>query len=256
MLWRRVLLALTFSGLIAPAAAAAAPQVLRVGSYDGVPGQFSSIQAAVDHAKPYDWILVAPGDYKTTSSEMAPNSGSDFPAGVLITTPDLTLRGMNRNTVIVDGTKGGAPCTDDPSQQNFGPNTPDGPAGLNGVMVWKADDVAVENLTACNFLGGARDAGNEIWWNGGANSGAIGGWGYTGRYLNATSTFYNTQGASQVTDEISAAEYGIFSSNWDGGTWDNTYASNMNDSGYYIGACQQQCNQVIDHAWAEYSALG
>jgi hypothetical protein len=30
----------------------------------------------------------------------------------------------------------------------------------------------------------------------------------------------------------------------------------MNDSGYYIGACQQQCNQIVNHAWAEFNALG
>ncbi len=34
-------------------------------------------------------------------------------------------------------------------------------------MVWKADNVWVQNLTACNFLDGSGDTGNEIWWNGG-----------------------------------------------------------------------------------------
>ncbi len=53
-----------------------------------------------------------------------------------------------------------------------------------------------------------------------------------------------------------AAQYGIFSSNWCGGSWDHTYASNFNDSGYYIGACQQKCNQTIDHAHAQFNALG
>ena len=34
------------------------------------------------------------------------------------------------------------------------PSGPDGKAvGRNGIVVWKADDVSVENLTACNFLG-------------------------------------------------------------------------------------------------------
>ena len=36
----------------------------------------------------------------------------------------------------------------------------------------KADNVSVQNLTACNFLGGTADAGNEIWWNGGDDGGA------------------------------------------------------------------------------------
>ena len=100
-------------------------------------------------------------------------------------------------------------------------------------MVWKANDVWVQNLTACNFLHGKGDTGNEIWWNGGDGTvkGGIGGHGYLGSYLTATSTFFKT--------EETAAQYGIFSSNWNGGTWDQTYASNFNDSGYYIGACQQ-----------------
>jgi hypothetical protein len=256
-------IAATALAVLVPAASA---KVLLVGTYHGVKGQYKTIEAAVKKAKPGDFILVAPGDYKTTTSESAPGTGGDFPAGVMITKPRITLRGMNRNTVIVDGTTKGPACNDNPADQNFGPVTakkepPDlSGAGLNGVEVWKARNVDVENLTSCNFLGGTGGdggTGNEIWWNGGAESGKIGGWGYLGEYLNATSTFYppNTK-QTQVQREQSAAEYGIFSSNWDGGTWLNTYTSNMNDSGYYIGACQQECNQVINNAWAEFNALG
>ena len=72
---------------LAPAANA---DVLRVGTYNGIPGLYSSIQAAVTAAKPGDWILVAPGDYKTTSSS-APTDASDTPAAVLMaTTRDRT----------------------------------------------------------------------------------------------------------------------------------------------------------------------
>ncbi|MGA2924608.1 MAG: hypothetical protein ABSG43_01240, partial [Solirubrobacteraceae bacterium] len=72
--------------------------------------------------------------------------------------------------------------------------------------------------------------------------------GFYGSYLTATSTFFD--------NERTAAEYGIYSSNWTGGSWDHAYASNFNDSGFYIGACQQRCDQTIDHAWAQYDALG
>jgi hypothetical protein len=228
--------------------AAGAAQVLRVGSYHGIAGQFTSIQRALDAARPGDWVLVGPGDYKTTTSR-EPAGETTFPAAVLMSTPHVYLRGMNRNTVIVDGTKPGTPvCSASAADQNYGPAGSGGPEGLNGIMVWKASDDWVQNLTACNFLGGSADAGNEVWWNGGDGSGKVGGQGYLGSYLNATSTFFH--------DETSAAQYGIFSSNWSGGTWDQTYASNFNDSGYYIGACQQVCNQTIDHAWAQYNALG
>jgi hypothetical protein len=240
--------------------ALASPRVLLVGTYHGIKGHYKTVQAAINAAKPYDYILIAPGDYKTPGNGYAPaGQDGEFPAADLVTTPDLTIIGMNRNKVIIDGTKAGPACTDNINDQNWGPTATGGPAGLNGLMVWKADDVTIDNLTACNFLGGSGGdggTGNEIWWNGGAGSGSIGGWGYSGNYLTTTSSFYDTTNASQEIDEVTAAEYGIFSSNWDGGTWNHTYASNMNDSGYYIGACQQQCNQTIDNGWGEYDALG
>ena len=224
------------------------PRVLLVGTYQGVAGQYPSLQAAIDAAHSGDWILVGPGDYHT-SSDRAPAGAADTPAAVLVQTPGIHIRGMDRNTVVIDGTRPGSPaCSARAADQNFGPAGSSGPLGLNGIMVWKADNVSVENLTVCNFLGGTGEGGNEIWWNGGANSAKIGGWGYTGNYLTATSTYYG--------GEATAAEYGIFSSNWSGGTWDRTYASNFNDSGYYIGACQDVCDQTVDHAWAEYNALG
>ncbi len=237
------LLALAMLG----SATAASARVLLVGTYKGVHGHYQTIQSAVDAAHPGDWILVGPGDYKTKSSR-EPAGRSDTPAGVLITTPRVYVRGMNRDTVIVDGTKSGPACSRAQHDQNLGPQGKGGAQGLNGVMVWKAANVWVQNLTACNFLSGHGNAGNEIWWNGGDGSGKIGGHGYVGSFLTATSTFYERNDTP--------ANYGIFTSNWTGGTWLETYASNFADSGYYIGACQQLCDQTIDRAHSEFSALG
>ncbi len=153
---------------------------------------------------------------------------------------------MNRSTVVVDGTKPhSGRCSSSPAAQNLGA----GGSGLNGIMVYKADDVWVQNLTSCNFLAGKGNAGNEVWWNGGDESGTIGGWGFNGSYLTATSTYWGN-------DESTAAQYGIFSSNWSGGTWYQDYTSNFNDSGFYIGACQQVCDQTVDDVWSEFNALG
>ena len=260
---RRAAVVAIVLGAVAGLAGTAGAKVLRVGTYKGIRGQYTTIQAAVNASKPGDWILIAPGDYKT-SKVLTPKGYPDFPAAVLITTHNLHIRGMSRKGVIVDGTKpGSAACSRKQSAQNFGLRGGSGgpyssgsstaPSGLNGLMVFKAANVSIENLTACNFLGGSRDAGNQIWFNGGANSGKVGGHGFSGAYLTATSTFI--KGRSKA-DEKSAATYGIFSSNWSGGTWNQIYASNMNDSAFYIGACQQICNQTVNHAWGEYSALG
>jgi len=50
-----------------------------------------SLQAAVGQARPCDWILVAPGVYD---------------GAVTIQTPDLHVRGLDRNRVVVDGATG------------------------------------------------------------------------------------------------------------------------------------------------------
>ncbi len=240
--------------------AAGAPssnQVLLVGTYHGIKGQFSTIQAAVDAAKPGAWILVAPGDYHENydlthrvSPSLAESGGF---GGVVIRTPGLHIRGMNRNSVIVDGDKPGAPqpCSAAPQFQDYGAIGGDGqPLGRNGIVAYKANDVWIENLTVCNFLGGSGSSGYEIWWDGGEGSGKIGMHGYWGDYLTATSTFFDPS-------EKHDATYGIFSNSAAGpGLWYQVYASNMNDSGAYIGACQQVCDVTIDHGWFEYNALG
>ena len=234
----------------------AGARVLRVGTYHGIRGQFATIQAAVRAAHRGDWILLAPGDYKTRPGSITtPKGARDVPAAVLITKAGLHLRGMNRNSVIVDGTKPGSrACSRSGKAQNFGLKVrKNKPSGVNGIEVYKAGHVSVENLTVCNFLGGSQTAGNGIWWNGGDGSGRIGGHGFYGGYLSATSTYLKNKSAA---GEYTAAQYGIFSSNWNGGTWNQIYASNFNDSGFYIGACQQVCNQTLNHGHAQYSALG
>ncbi len=253
---------LSASALVTPApASATTPGVLLVGSFHGVKGQYSSIQAAVDAARPGDWILIGPGDYHERHDLTSPPAAAVYRdgdyGGVLISTRDLHLRGMSRSKVVVDGTLPGAPtpCSADPAWQSFGPTATAGapPEGRNGIVVWKADGVSIQNLTVCNFLGGSGSSGNEIWWNGGSDR--IGLHGYSGSYLSATSTFFGPDG-TLATAEQTAARYGIFSEAASGGTWNQIYASNFNDSGAYVGGCQQVCNVTIDHAWMQYSALG
>ena len=172
-------------------------------SYD----HYTSIQAAVDAASPGDWILVDVGVYSEA---------------VKITKPNLHVRGMDRNKVVIDG------------KHQVG----------DGLVVLETDDVTLENLTVRDFDRPDRDGqhGNQIWWNGGDGSGMIGLHGFWGNYLTAFSTGL-------------LGGYGIFISNSEKGALDQVYASGFNDSGLYLGACRD-CQATISHALVENNALG
>jgi Periplasmic copper-binding protein (NosD) len=216
-----VLLAAAVALALATAGAPAkSHRVLLVGKR----GTYKTIQSAVNAAKPGDWILIAPGDYRET---------------VRIRKDDIHLRGMNRNTVIVDGTRSGRACSSKANDQNFKRK-----AEGNGIEVFKANGVSIDNLTACNFLG----EGNQIWWNGGDGSGKIGMTSWYGSYLTATSTYFNAKKPY--------ATYGIFISNARGpGTLTDSYGSNMEDSSFYVGACNP-CNATLNRVHGQYNLDG
>jgi hypothetical protein len=79
-----------------------------------VPEEYDTIQAAVDAAEPGDLILISPGVYEEA---------------VDVETDELTIRGLDRNEVILDG----------------------GFEMDNGIRVLGADGVAIENMTARNY---------------------------------------------------------------------------------------------------------
>jgi hypothetical protein len=174
---------------------------------------FKTIQSAVNATVAGDWVLIEPGTYTEEVQVTKKHSG-------------IYIRGMDRNTVILDGQ-----------------NKPK-PTGSNGIEVYKANNVWIENLTARNFDRAEPDGpgGNEIWWNGGADSNKIGAHGWYGRYLTAYDTGLN-------------GGYGIFTNNETTGEWENIYASGFNDSGMYLGACPE-CNARINKATMENNALG
>jgi Periplasmic copper-binding protein (NosD) len=243
-----VLGACACAALLMFAATSASARVFTVGTFNGKRGGFKTIQKAVEKAQPGDWVLIGPGDYKEAGSNTP--AGSEQAAGVLVTKPGVHIRGMDRNGVVIDGTKPGtSQCSSNPADQNPGPLDSEGhPIGRNGVMVFKTEGVSVENLTACNFLTGSHGGGNQIWFNFGDGSGKQTAGAWRGAFLSATTQFYES-GAP-------FGSYGIFVSNTGGpGLYTQVYANNMADSDFYIGACRD-CNTILDHAHAETSALG
>jgi Phospholipase_D-nuclease N-terminal len=83
-----------------------------------VPADAPTIQAAVDAAKPGGLVLVSPGVYREA---------------VVVTTPFVTIRGADRNGVVLDG---GFDLGD-------------------GIHVIEADGVAIENMTARHYRSNA-----------------------------------------------------------------------------------------------------
>jgi hypothetical protein len=228
-------LAVTAATLLATAVTATGTRsrTLLVGSWHGEDGAYDSIQAAVDAARRGDWILVGPGDYRESPGRRD---------GVRIATPDIHLRGLTRSGVIVDGTRPGAPepCDPRPRWQNLGPTR----AGRNGIVV-TASGVSVENLTVCNFVGGKQ--GRQVAFDGGFGTGKVGLGAFEGSYLTATSTF---------ASRFQPALFGVFVSSTRGpGSITHSFASNMADSAFHIGACAD-CATVFDHDTAEHSGIG
>lgn len=88
-----------------------------------VPDDFDTIQAAADAAGPGALVLVAEGTYEEA---------------VNVTCPDITIRGVDRNEVVLEG--------------NFELE--------NGVRILETDGVVVENMTAQNYTG------NGFFWTG------------------------------------------------------------------------------------------
>lgn len=138
-------------GVDAEEAAAGGP-VSDPGAFSGtvrrVPDVHPTIQNAVDAARPGDLVLVAPAP--RTPEHQAADGRFVYREQVDVATPRITIRGTDRNAVIIDG-----------EHQR--------PLGIN---VTDADGVAVENLTVRNTTG------NGIYWNGVT--------GYRGSYLTSS----------------------------------------------------------------------
>jgi hypothetical protein len=179
-----------------------APQQVRT---LGVPGQYPTIQAAVDDARPGDVVLIGEGTYAEA---------------VEVTTDRLTIRGTNRNAVVLDG----------------------GHELVNGFTV-ASDGVAIENLTVHSYTQNGVVFSSVFAPSGdgtltyGADSEPIDG------YRVAYVTTYNN------------GLYGVYAFSARNGTIAHTYASGHPSSGFYVGQCKP-CDVVLTDVVAERNAIG
>jgi len=153
-----------------------------------VPTEYPTIQAAVNNAQEGDLVLVDKGVYHES---------------VLVTTDAIVIRGVDRNDVILDGKY----------------------VLADGIRVTGANRVAVENITARNYMV------NGFYW-----TKAVG---FRGSYLTAVRNGY----------------YGIYAFDSRGGVFEHSYASGSYDAGFYIGQCIP-CDAVITDSIAEWNGLG
>lgn len=170
-----------------------------------VPADEVTIQQGVDRARKGDLVLVAPGTYRES---------------VRVTKPGITIRGEDRNTVVLDGEH----------------------TRENGIAVG-ADGVAVENLTVRHYNA------NGVFFSGGlGRSGAdLAGLGTGDNVLRGFRARYVTAHANGL--------YGVYAFGARFGTIDHVYVSGHPDSGIYVGQCKP-CDTLVTDSVAEANAIG
>jgi parallel beta-helix repeat protein len=166
-----------------------------------VPSDQPTIQAAVDASVEGDLILIAPGTYREA---------------VDVFTNDLTIRGEDRNTVILDGAdeleNGFKVAADRVAIENLTVQR----YTFNGLLFTMAYDDNVEDPTQHKLVNGYRAA-----------------------YINAANN----------------GQYGIYAFFARGGDLNHIYASGHPDSGIYVGQCKP-CDATLSDITAEQNSIG
>lgn len=190
------------------------PRILKV------PADHPTITAAVAAAHRGDMVLISPGEYHES---------------VEVNVSGIVIRGLDRNTVIVDG---------DFKKEN-------------GFFVG-ANEVAIENLTVRNFnsngiffTGTPGDPPTSTYdqQNGSPNNAS-------GNPSHAVDpgTVLKGYRASYIT-AYNNGLYGLYAFAAQGGQFDHSYASGHPDSGFYVGQCNP-CDAVVTDVIGEHNAVG
>jgi parallel beta-helix repeat protein len=196
--------------LILPLAACAQPSPSR--DVVHVPQDAATIGEAVELVAENGLVLVSPGTYHET---------------VIVDTPGVTIRGMDRNEVVIDG------------------------EGLraNGIEVIAAG-VRVQNLTVVNHT-----------FNGVLVTGMHDENGPLARNLDGYEPLDPAKFPPLERFEVSNVTasnnglYGIYAFNSHDGVIRDNYASGSADAGFYVGQCEQ-CDILVQSNVAENNAIG
>lgn len=174
-----------------------------------VPADAATITEAVAAVAPGGLVLIEAGTY---------------PEAVVVDKPDVTVRGLDRNGVVVDGEGERA-------------------IGILGI----ADGVRVQNLTATRhtlagvLISGVHDA-----------SGNVPGGGYSSEAPEAELLQrYEVRNVTSTNNGL----YGIYAFHSQHGAIVDSYASGGADSGFYLGQCED-CDAVVSGNVAERNAVG
>lgn len=191
------------------AATSAAPAV-GTAAVVRVPDDAATITAALQQVAPGGLVLIGPGTYRES---------------VAVTVPGVTLRGTDRNSVIIDG-------------EALRPN---------GIVV-SADGVTVQNLTV-----------EQHTFYGVLVSGMPGGGtGHQGSQYDKLDPSQFPPVQRFAVDHVTAINnglYGIYAFDAQHGVIKDSYASGSADSGFYVGQCRD-CDITVRGNVAERNAVG
>ena len=174
-----------------------------------VPADYKTIQAAVDASDSGDIVLISPGTYTEA---------------VKVSIDNITIRGEDRNAVILDGEHSRA----------------------NGLYVG-ANGVTIENLTVRNYTQ------NGVVFNGIEAASRRDGIDPTVEYGREDTSLVGY--AARWVTSYNNGLYGIYAFAARDGVIEDSYVSGHPDSGVYIGQCNP-CRAVVQRVTAELNAIG
>jgi len=207
----------------------------------------------VNAAKSGDWILVAPGDYKETPTSPARPASVDHGISGVLADPDsnLHIRGMNRNTTVVDGPSRGARSARRTRLTSSSRRAERPGHWRNGIVVYRPTHVSIGQPHGMQLPVGEPDramrSGIERWRRLRRPSACTA---TEGSYLTAETTYFGGESTAANTASSRRTQ----------GRRRCLMVQHLRIElqrlGHVRRRLQQVCDVTISKAWMEYNALG